>query len=98
LPRKIKLSEETRQWLKANHAQLTISELSRVLGCCDDTTKRILMRENLRFFSGAKFVISRSRTEQNAWRRPCLRCACTKPRPKNQYICDSCHAKMGTLP
>jgi hypothetical protein len=94
LPRKIKLTEAKRAWLKANHASLSVSEISAELGCCSDTAKRILMREGLSFFSGAKFVIARTKTENDNWTRPCIVCGCAKSRPRWQYRCDKCTEKF----
>jgi hypothetical protein len=93
VPRKIKLSDETRQWLHANHAQFTVEALSQALGCHPDTTKRILMREGLRWFSGAKYTVARVHTEKADWRRPCIVCGCKKSRSKWQYRCDKCTEK-----
>lgn len=56
---------------------------------CTDTLKRILMREGLAEFEGAKYAVAPSKSEQ-MWTRPCIKCRTTEPRPKWQYICDSC--------
>lgn len=67
------------------------TEMARRLGVCVDTVKRILQREGLKDFDGAKYVVALS-SENNVvmWRRPCMKCKDDKPRPKWQYICNKC--------
>jgi Zn finger protein HypA/HybF involved in hydrogenase expression len=40
-------------------------------------------------FEGAKYAVAPAKTEET-WQRPCIRCRTTHPRPKWQYICDTC--------
>ena len=54
---------------------------------CVDTLKRILHRNGIVEFEGAKF---QTRTGYKMWDRPCMKCGTQELRPKNQYICDKC--------
>lgn len=69
-------------------------DVAKLFDCCVDTAKRILMREGLRYFEGAKYVIAREQTSFQIWTRPCMVCGCTKSRPKWQYRCDSCSERL----
>ena len=76
----------------AIHERIAYAEMAQTLSVCTDTLKRILMREGLAFFSGAKFVVAQSTTvKRPLWNRPCTVCGCTRPRPKFQFRCASCH-------
>jgi len=67
------------------------TEMSRHLGVCVDTVKRILQREGLKDFDGAKYVVARTSDNYiNMWTRSCMKCGDDKPRPKWQYICNKC--------
>ncbi len=59
---------------------------------CTDTLKRILVREGIADFPGAKYVISPAR-EAKTWTRPCLRCRAVSTRPRFQFLCDPCKAE-----
>ncbi len=61
--------------------------IAKEFGCCADTIKRLLVRHNIRDYSSAKHIAV---TSPKKWERPCMRCRCVKPRPKNQYVCDKC--------
>ncbi|WP_139117550.1 hypothetical protein [Endozoicomonas atrinae] len=87
MPRHIQLTDEQLQWLRDNHEVLSFSELAQHMGCCVDTLKRILARHNIRHFDGAKYT---PRFNPPTWNRPCMKCKCTKPRPRWQYICTPC--------
>jgi hypothetical protein len=87
MSRKTKLPDSEVAWLIEFHNKYTHKELAERYEVCVDTLKRILMRLNLQYFPGAKYQIKPSLKK---WRRPCLNCGCTKPRPKNQYRCDPC--------
>lgn len=87
MSRKTKLPDGEVAWLKEFHNKYTHKELAERYEVCVDTLKRILMRLNLQYFPGAKYQIKPSLKK---WRRPCLMCGCTKPRPKNQYRCEPC--------
>jgi|AACY02.1.fsa_nt_gi IS30 family transposase len=65
------------------------------LGVCVDTLKRILQREGLAEFEGAKYAVSMTRSnKKNVWVRPCMKCKDDRPRPKWQYFCDKCRATL----
>ncbi len=87
MSRKTKLPDEEVAWLKQFHNTYSHKELAERYDVCIDTLKRILMRLNLQYFPGAKYQIKPS---PKKWKRPCMSCGCTKPRPKNQYRCDPC--------
>jgi hypothetical protein len=95
--RRIALSDAQMSWLRTHYSDgkgPPIKRVARLLGVCPDTLKRILMREGLAEFEGAKYALPLSYYRHNAatWERPCLRCKTTAPRPKWQYVCDSCKA------
>jgi len=70
------------------------TEMARHLDICVDTVKRILQREGLAEFEGAKYVIAlSSEKHQKMWSRPCMKCKDARPRPKWQYICNKCKDK-----
>lgn len=84
------LSEAERARLEHMLSQrYTYRRMAAEVGVCVDTLKRILMREELVFFEGAKYVPNPHKRYHH-WRRPCMRCGATDPRPKGQYICDDC--------
>lgn len=87
MSRKTQLPPDEVAWLKEFHNSYTHKELADRYDVCVDTLKRILMRLNLQYFPGAKYQIKPS---PKKWKRPCMNCGCTKPRPKNQYRCDVC--------
>lgn len=69
--------------------------MAKAFNVCTDTLKRMLVREGLAEFDGAKYAISPyHKTEQRQWERPCLRCKDAKPRPQWQYICDKCKSSV----
>lgn len=60
--------------------------------CCVDTLKRILQRNALMEFDGAKYALA---IPVKMWRKPCIRCGDTTPRPKNKYYCTT-HSPQNT--
>ena len=71
--------------------ELPYTQMARRLGICVDTVKRILQREGLRDFEGAKYVVALSSSRNIVmWDRPCIKCKNDQPRPKWQYICRKC--------
>lgn len=91
MPRKVETPPVILRWLTENHKKLTLNELAREVGCCVDTLKRILVREGLAEFDGAKFAPKREHNAQ-LWQRPCMRCRCTIARPRNLYLCERCRS------
>lgn len=91
MPRKVFVSPAMVRWLQDNHASRPLNELAAYVGCCVDTLKRVLVREGLAEFDGAKFAPKRD-FGAKLWTRPCLRCKDTTPRAKNLYLCDRCRS------
>tara|TARA_X000001382_G_C3165503_1_gene177711 strand:+ start:146 stop:439 length:294 start_codon:yes stop_codon:yes gene_type:complete len=94
MPRPIVVSDSDKQWLTSNHKKLSYHQLADRLGCCVDTLKRILVREGLQEFDGAKYQVRRD-FEEKKWAKPCIGCGDTKSRPKNYFFCTSCRREMG---
>jgi hypothetical protein len=90
MPKKIMVTDHDMQWLRDNHKNYRYPELADKIGVCTDTLKRILVREGLQDFAGAKYQVSRASKANQKWARPCMRCKSIRPRPKWQYICDKC--------
>jgi len=88
----VKVTQVTLNYLKsAVKEKKPYTEMALHLGFCVDTVKRILHREGLAEFEGAKYVIALSSDKHTkTWNRPCMRCKTTKPRPKWQYFCNKC--------
>ena len=91
MSRKIKLTQEELAWLRRHHHSLTLSELADRYSVCVDTIKRLLVKLELQYFPGAKY---QHKPSPLTWRRPCIKCGTSKPRPRNQYICDSCTIQL----
>jgi len=89
MPKVVTITDEDMEWLRENHDRVSYSSAAKRLGVCADTLKRILVREGLQDFSGAKYVSAR-RNDTQMWERPCMRCGDTEPRPKWIYFCQSC--------
>ena len=68
----------------------TYRAMARRFGCCSDTIKRILIREGLAEFNGAKYAITANKSEIDNWERACIKCKSTDPRPRWQYVCNKC--------
>lgn len=94
LPRVVEITDDNMNWLSKHHADVTLTEAAHKLNVCVDTLKRILVREGLRDFEGAKYVVARKVTVA-MWNRACMDCGCTKTRPKNWYYCKKCRADRG---
>lgn len=94
MPKVVQISDDNMHWLSQHHANVTLTEAARKLSVCVDTLKRILVREGLRDFEGAKYVVARKETV-NMWTRPCMDCGSTELRPKNWYYCRKCRADRG---
>ena len=69
----------------------TYKDMASIMGVCTDTLKRILVREGLAEFDGAKYAVSPlHKTRMKTWKRNCLKCRKENTLPKWQYICDRC--------
>lgn len=97
------ISDDQINWLRQHHplvslprrdpSRMSYKMLADHVGVCVDTVKRILVLHNIANFESEKYAISRTQ-ETPTWRRPCMQCGCTKPRPRNKYICQPCKIRM----
>lgn len=92
MPKVVRLTDEQMNWLEENHTKFSYNALAARLSCHVDTLKRILAREGLQEFDGAKYTPAQ-KTE--TWTRPCITCGCKKPRPKNWFMCGVCRRRAG---
>jgi len=51
----------------------------------EDTIRKIAVSLDLIESRGDKYQPSAQRPQ--VWSRPCMNCGCTKPRPRNLYMC-----------
>ena len=94
MPKVVNVTDDNMKWLREHHDNVTLTEAADRIGVCVDTLKRILVREGLRDFEGAKYVVARKETVAT-WERPCMDCGCTEQRPKNWYYCKSAEHREG---
>jgi hypothetical protein len=94
MSRQISLADDDLLWLRSSHKSHTYTGMAKRIGCCVDTLKRILVREGLQEFEGAKYQV---RIKQKMWMRPCVRCNSEQVRPKNHYFCKPCRRTMGYI-
>lgn len=88
------VTEEQLEWLREAVANgITRREMAAYMQVCEDTVRRILHKNMILEFDGAKF---HNLPPIIQWCRPCMYCKCTKERPKNQYICDCCKSRIET--
>ena len=92
LPKPIEIDERELNWLKENHRKTTYALMADKIGVCVDTLKRMLVREGLQEFDGAKYQLKRD-TDIKMWSRPCLDCLDETPRPKMWFYCRECRKK-----
>lgn len=96
MSRKFDITPEQVSFLRDQYGRTTLKSLAERVGCNIDTLKRLLVRHSIARFPGAKFVPSRS-SQETFWSRPCMRCRCTEPRPRNQYLCERCSSDVSDL-
>lgn len=94
MPRSIRLTAADLNWLRNNHDSEPYAAQAERIGCHTDTLKRILVREGLQDFDGAKYQVRRKHPEAR-WSRPCMACGDSKARPKNHYFCRRCRRDRG---
>ena len=94
MPKVVRVSDTDLTWLRDSHHDHSYSELAARIGCCVDTLKRILVREGLQEFDGAKYQVRRD-FEEKVWTRPCMSCGSTDERPRNWFFCKTCRKTMG---
>jgi IS30 family transposase len=92
---RIVLTDDQRKALyEALENQQTYTQMADLIGVCVDTIKRILHREGIREFDGAKYAVSPAnrlnRLNEEQWDRPCLKCRKQVPRPHGHYLCSKC--------
>lgn len=86
------LSPDELNWLAANHRQLSAQQMSRHLQVSDYAVMKLLIQHGLRDPAHLAPKYNPS-LRPNLWRRPCLRCKCDAPRPRNLYLCDPCRSR-----
>lgn len=94
MPKRVFVTRDNMHWLHTHHARTTYAEMARKLHVNVDTLKRILVREGLREFDGAKYQLARD-NDVPQWERACIKCGATTRRPKGWYFCKSCRHKQG---
>ena len=94
LPKPIQLTSVDLSWLRNNHTKTTYAVMAEKIGVCVDTLKRILVRQGLQDFDGAKYQLKRD-TDILMWSRPCLDCCDETPRPKMWFYCRECRKARG---
>ena len=85
---------EDLHWLREHHNEVTLTAAADRMGVCVDTLKRLLVKEGLRDFPGAKYQVARQR-ELLTWERPCISCGSREVRPKNWFFCRPCRSSRG---
>lgn len=98
MPTRVRVGTEDLDWAKTLVGNMDPLSMARAMaervGCCVDTAKRILHRNDIVEFEGAKYEKSRA-SQTLMWTRPCMCCGDTTPRPKNIYHCLPCRIKLG---
>ena len=93
MPKRVPVSPQDLDWLRQNAEKLPVKDIAKRFDCCIDTAKRILHRNDIIHFDGAKYEKRRDH-DLKMWSRPCMGCKSTDPRPKNQYFCDTCRENL----
>jgi len=95
MPRRANISEGQLQFLRvASAMKIPYSTMAREIGVCTDTCKRVLHKNRIVQFTGAKYIAAEL-PEIQMWSRPCSCCGDKTPRPKWQFYCQSCKRKLG---
>jgi hypothetical protein len=94
MPKVVRVSDADLSWLRQHHDSYSYSDLAQRIGCCVDTLKRILVREGLQEFDGAKYQVRRE-FDEKTWSRPCMSCGSKEVRPKNWFFCRPCRKDIG---
>ena len=94
MPKMVHVSDADLNWLKENHYDYSYPDMAQRIGCCVDTLKRILVREGLQEFDGAKYQV-RTIDKSKLWTRPCMSCGEEEERPRFWYFCTACRKGMG---
>tara|TARA_B100000780_G_scaffold75850_1_gene51081 strand:- start:565 stop:888 length:324 start_codon:yes stop_codon:yes gene_type:complete len=79
------------------HNDYSYRAMARRFDVSSDTLKRILIREELAEFEGAKYaIVSQEVDTLDNWERPCIKCKSDEPRPRWQYVCINCKSPEST--
>lgn len=71
------------------------ADITARFGCHEQTIKKELHRSGVMTFHGNKYEPpATSVPKTSMWERPCTVCGTTNPRPKWQYRCDPCKARL----
>lgn len=95
MPKMVRVTDANLTWLKENHDTETYIDMAKRLDCCVDTLKRILVREDLQDFDGAKYQVRTKIDPSKMWKRPCMTCGEEEERPRFWYFCNKCRKTMG---
>ena len=91
---RVRISKKDLNWLKRRHEEESYGAMAKRIGCCVDTLKRILVREGLQEFDGAKYQVKR-KNNVSFWQRPCLDCGSEEDRPRMWFYCTPCRKMRG---
>lgn len=92
------ISADQIEWLRhQNNIGMSYKDMASHVGVCTDTLKRILHRNRIVLFDGAKYQDNRD-VDLKLWSRPCSSCGDTTPRPKWKFFCRPCAEKRGFTP
>lgn len=96
MPKQITVTNDDLNYLRqaVSEGKTSYPEMAKRIGVCTDTCKRILHKNNIVEFTGAKYTVSRASVTET-WTRPCICCKSQETRPKNQYMCSSCRKQRG---
>lgn len=94
MPKVVTYGDGDLAWLRENHEHTTLTDAAARMGVCVDTLKRLLVKQGLRDFPGAKYQVARVH-QQDTWDRPCISCGRRDPRPRNWYFCRPCRSSRG---
>jgi len=92
--RPIELKKRELNWLRRNHDRVPYTEQARRIGVSVDTLKRILVKNGIAEFDGAKYARPPFE-DAPRWDRPCIKCGSTEDRLRAYYLCTSCRSKLG---
>ena len=93
MPKVVNVTDDQIDWLRKNHDAMSLNDVATRIGVCVDTLKRILVREGIREFEGAKYVVARKESVA-MWERPCM-VVLKNAVLKNWYYCKRCRASRG---
>lgn len=97
MPKPTEPTPEQLEWLEnaVEEGNVTYRAMAKHIGVCVDTLKRILHRNDIIHFDGAKYQLY---PETVMWNRPCMKCKDDTTRPKGLYFCNGCRHSDTGLP